>query len=110
MFPRSNLPESAAEKSRKLLARFNSGTDAVDRAAFEGVFAEISGRVTAIDHTDGLRATFANEEIIHLRPSGNAPEFRCYSEAATEERTQAMNARVLEILRALGGEQPADRR
>ena len=35
-----------------------------------------------IDETDGLRMTLNNGTIIHLRPSGNAPELRCYAEAA----------------------------
>jgi phosphomannomutase len=48
--------------------------------------------------TDGLRMTFDNGDIIHLRPSGNAPELRCYCEAATpemaEKKTQAVLARI----------------
>jgi len=101
------LKEVPPERSREMLARFNSGTDTADRAAFETVFAEISGPIKAIDHTDGVRATFANEEVIHLRPSGNAPEFRCYAEAATEERAQAINAGVLVILGRLCGRRPS---
>ncbi|WP_352964606.1 hypothetical protein [Mesorhizobium sp. M1393] len=38
------------------------------------------GTVADVDETDGLRARIQNDEIIHLRPSGNAPELRCYSE------------------------------
>jgi len=37
----------------------------------------------------GIRSvTFANGDIVHLRPSGNAPELRCYAEADTQERAQ----------------------
>lgn len=43
-----------------------------------------------VDTTDGLRVTFANEEVVHLRPSGNAPEFRCYAEAETADRARAL--------------------
>lgn len=32
----------------------------------------------SIDTTDGLRLTLDNSDIVHLRPSGNAPELRCY--------------------------------
>jgi phosphomannomutase len=35
-----------------------------------------------VNVTDGLRITFNNGDIVHLRPSGNAPELRCYSESA----------------------------
>ncbi|ENU1228105.1 phosphomannomutase [Providencia rettgeri] len=37
---------------------------------------------------DGLRMTLSNGNIIHLRPSGNAPELRCYSEANNEETAE----------------------
>ncbi|PKF63065.1 phosphomannomutase [Psychromonas sp. psych-6C06] len=36
-----------------------------------------------VDQTDGLRVTLADNSVIHLRPSGNAPELRCYAEACT---------------------------
>ena len=35
--------------------------------------------------TDGLRITLTNGRIVHLRPSGNAPELRCYAEAEQAE-------------------------
>ncbi len=34
-----------------------------------------------VDTTDGLRLTDATGTVLHLRPSGNAPEFRVYAEA-----------------------------
>jgi phosphomannomutase len=81
-----------------LLARFSTGRPAEDLAAVESVFGGLAGRVVALDRTDGLRCTFANEEIIHLRPSGNAPELRCYTEAATEARARELNAAALQHL------------
>ncbi|CAH7484605.1 Phosphomannomutase [Vibrio chagasii] len=36
-----------------------------------------------VDVTDGLRLTLNNDDVIHLRPSGNAPELRCYSESTS---------------------------
>ena len=83
------------EKSRALLANFDSGSDTADQAAIEKVFGGICGRVTTLNRTDGLRITFANEEIIHLRPSGNAPEFRCYAEAKTDKRAREITADAL---------------
>ena len=52
--------------------------DPVARAAF---LAGIDGVETAVDQTDGLRMTLADGRIVHLRPSGNAPECRFYVEA-----------------------------
>jgi len=42
-------------------------------------FADVT--VVHVDTTDGLRLTLSNGTIVHLRPSGNAPELRCYAEA-----------------------------
>lgn len=50
--------------------------DPAARAAF------FAGREESqTDLTDGLRVTFTDGTILHLRPSGNAPELRCYAEA-----------------------------
>ena len=65
------------------------------------IFGDLCGVCTGIDRTDGIRMTFANDEIIHLRPSGNAPEFRCYTEAASEARTMELNGLCMVILRSL---------
>jgi phosphomannomutase len=43
---------------------------------------------------------FTNDEIIHLRPSGNAPELRCYNEASTMERANQLNELCLQIISA----------
>lgn len=50
------------------------------------------GPVDAIDLTDGLRLLFKSGDVIHLRPSGNAPQFRVYTNADTQERTDKLAA------------------
>ena len=57
------------------------------------------GKVTDVSNIDGLRITFASDEIVHLRPSGNAPELRCYTEAASEARAIELNEEALSVLR-----------
>ncbi|MBE0616621.1 MAG: phosphomannomutase, partial [Proteobacteria bacterium] len=61
------------------------------------------GRVTDLDATDGLRATFENGEIVHLRPSGNAPEFRCYTEATDEARALELTRQCLRVMEGWRG-------
>jgi phosphomannomutase len=80
------------------IAALNSGDLVRDRAAIEAVFGAAFGPVAGLDTTDGLRITFASGEIAHLRPSGNAPELRAYTEAASPERAAEMNATCMTIL------------
>lgn len=62
-----------------------------------------SGAVTGTDTTDGLRLTLASGRILHLRPSGNAPELRFYTEAEDPQTAAALLATGLSALaRALG--------
>ncbi|MGB5201100.1 MAG: phosphomannomutase, partial [Sedimenticolaceae bacterium] len=56
------------------------------------------GAVADLDTTDGLRMTLSNAEIVHLRPSGNAPELRCYTEADSAERAALLNAECLALI------------
>jgi len=52
-------------------------------------------KVADIDTTDGLRLTFNDNIIIHLRPSGNAPELRCYVEMDSQELSDSLVKQVL---------------
>ncbi|AFH93110.1 phosphomannomutase [Providencia rettgeri] len=52
---------------------------------------------------DGLRMTLSNGNIIHLRPSGNAPELRCYAEANDHETAQAIVYRSLKNIQTFSG-------
>jgi phosphomannomutase len=49
----------------------------------------------SLDTTDGIRMTLGSNSIVHLRPSGNAPELRCYAEANSLESAQHIVKRVL---------------
>ena len=98
-FTSSNrLKDFPTEKSRDKIAGFCSGNSEKDRQALEESFGRHFGKVASIDTTDGLRITFENSEVVHLRPSGNAPEFRCYNEADTEERALEMNGICMDIM------------
>jgi phosphomannomutase len=56
--------------------------------------------VANTDETDGLRIAFTGGDIIHLRPSGNAPELRCYAEADAPDRARALLQDCLRRLEA----------
>ena len=76
--------EIAREKVQALLA---GGTELEEVKA---VLAPQCGQLAAVDGTDGARLTFEDGDIVHFRPSGNAPELRCYVEAGRDERTQRL--------------------
>ena len=79
------------EISQARRAALHGGDFARDKVAIEAMLAADFGEVVALDATDGLRITFASGEIAHLRPSGNAPELRAYTEADSPERAAAMS-------------------
>lgn len=79
------LQDYPVANSRALLESLQAEPDTCRR-----LWGDALGEVAHRDTTDGLRLTFANGEIVHLRPSGNAPELRCYAEADSEGRAQAL--------------------
>jgi phosphomannomutase len=90
--------EFPTERSREILAMFNTGDWERDKATIEKYFGEAFGELEGVDYTDGVRMTFRSGNIVHLRPSGNAPEFRVYTEAETEEAAQKIDAIGMEIV------------
>ena len=86
------LKDFATDLSRAHIDRLAAGEDAIVEQF------PMLGPVDHVDRTDGLRISFTNGEVVHLRPSGNAPELRCYTEADSAERARALNAECLESL------------
>ncbi|MBZ9762821.1 phosphomannomutase [Mesorhizobium sp. CA8] len=86
------LENFPVEKSRGLMRKL------ADRDALRQFLAPF-GTLADVDETDGLRARMTSGEIIHLRPSGNAPEFRCYAEAGSHDRASEIVAMALERAR-----------
>jgi phosphomannomutase len=52
------------------------------------LFFDCFGPVSRLNYTDGVRITFASGEVAHLRPSGNADEFRIYAAADSLARCE----------------------
>ncbi len=44
------------------------------------------GHIILINYLDGVRISFSNGDVAHLRPSGNAPQFRIYAVSDSRER------------------------
>jgi phosphomannomutase len=69
------------------------------------------GTIDRINFLDGIRISFANGDIAHLRPSGNADELRIYAVADTQDRADAITAMAVAepdgILRVMSRETEA---
>ncbi|MCJ8520793.1 phosphomannomutase [Pseudorhizobium tarimense] len=96
-----NLPVAAADRlenfpietSTALMAYLRRGRAELSQ------FLETIGAVAMTSDIDGLRVTLEDGRIIHFRPSGNAPEMRCYVEAKDETAAAALLRAGLERIR-----------
>lgn len=73
------LKNFATEKSNSLIRLFKSDPGKLL------VLIGVTNKVVEVDITDGLRLILENKDILHLRPSGNAPELRCYVESRSHQ-------------------------
>jgi phosphomannomutase len=80
------------------LAEFDCGNAQQDKLLIIEFLHLPMNSIATLDRTDGLRITLSNEDIIHLRPSGNAPELRCYTESTSVSRAEEMNRETLAIV------------
>lgn len=86
------VKEFPTEKSRAKVAEI------AERNLGETYFGKLAGKIVATDMTDGYRMTFDSGDIIHLRPSGNAPELRCYVECDSAARAEELKGKVLAVM------------
>lgn len=91
----SNIDTDAA---RALLARLMANPEEVQ------ILLPTAKPLAEVSSLDGLRFTFADGDILHLRLSGNAPELRCYAEAANPEAARLLiDATLAQLEKGLAG-------
>jgi phosphomannomutase len=73
------LEDVEQERSAAFLSWLTDETAARD-------FLAPAGEIVRIARVDGTQFMFANGDMIHFRPSGNAPELRCYVESIDSGR------------------------
>jgi phosphomannomutase len=79
------LQDFANEKSARILSQLSQ-----DLRLAAASLGPNAGELLDKNEVDGLRLHFKNGDIVHLRPSGNAPELRCYAESDSAEKAQAL--------------------
>lgn len=87
------LENFPVETSSALMSHLRQSNE--NRAAFLAPL----GAVAETSDIDGLRMILADGRVVHLRPSGNAPEMRCYVEAQTEAAATLLLQESLELIR-----------
>lgn len=88
------LQNIASEQSSRFLK-------ALEDEKTAAAFLAPEGTVKAQDMIDGARFQLEGGDIIHFRASGNAPELRCYAEAASLERAENLCAFGLKQFQAM---------
>ena len=84
------LKQFPTDVSQTILAEMKTDDRKLNLAVIAQRFPDL-GKPVEINIIDGVRMTFDSGDIVHLRPSGNAPELRCYTESATEEQAVKLN-------------------
>lgn len=84
------LTEVPTERTQALIARL------VEDASFQSGFFAPVGTVESVSTIDGPRFVLTGGDVVHYRPSGNAPELRCYVEGSTAGRAADLLAWGLE--------------
>jgi phosphomannomutase len=101
-----NLPIAAADRLENFPVETSAKLMAYLRALPENLadFLKPIGSPSTESDIDGLRVTLADRRIIHFRPSGNAPEMRCYVEAETEHAASQLLEAGLSRIRQWAGQ------
>lgn len=95
------LPVTAADRLEKFPTEISTALMGHLSASDSNLsrFLATVGTVAASNDMDGLRIVLTNGRIIHFRPSGNAPEMRCYVEAETPAAASDLLATGLQLIR-----------
>ena len=100
------LPERFSASDR--IAGFDTVRSAALVAAMKGDSALALGimlpdakSIASTNTVDGFRAQFEGGDIVHVRPSGNAPEFRCIAESSTALRARELCQQCLQRIASL---------
>jgi phosphomannomutase len=99
------LPVAAADRLENFANERSAKLMEYLRASMENLetFLAPVGKPSSVSDIDGLRVTLDDNRIIHFRPSGNAPEMRCYVEAADENAAAELLKAGLQLIGNFSG-------
>lgn len=88
------IQDYSVDRSKALMAHLRAAKGNLD------AFLDPLGKIAATSDIDGLRVSLEKDEIVHIRPSGNAPEMRCYVEATSRRRAEILLAKTMHLVAA----------
>lgn len=86
----SSIKGIPTDKSLAILANWEK---------YESDLVQIYGEIVDVNLLDGLRLTFGNGDIVHFRPSKNAPEFRDYTDSNSYERAKEISDKAIDLIK-----------
>lgn len=94
-----SLPVAAADRLENFAVERSAALMAHLRASRDNLTAFVAplGKIAAVSDIDGLRITLENGQTVHFRPSGNAPEMRCYVEAGSADEAESLLRKGLDL-------------
>lgn len=90
------IRDFSRERGERIISLL-SGENGIENA--EKYFDFRAGCIEKMDYTDGARMFFGTGEILHVRQSGNAPEFRCYAEADKKQMADELRDYALGVVK-----------
>lgn len=90
----SKIDNFALEKSKLLQDELKKETSSLK----SDISMIVDYPLKEINLLDGVRLIFKNEDIVHIRPSGNAPELRIYTESDSLTKSKEMNKKIVTLL------------
>jgi phosphomannomutase len=103
-----HLPFAASDRLENVPIETSGALMAQLRASDEALASFVAplGTIANTSDIDGLRMTLSDGRILHFRPSGNAPEMRCYVEAKTQEAALSLLEDGLSLVRRFAAAHP----
>ncbi|MEI6886862.1 MAG: phosphomannomutase [bacterium] len=90
----SKIDNFPLEKSKLILEELKKDKSKLK----DDISSVVDSIIKKVNLLDGVRLIFENEDVVHIRPSGNAPELRIYTESVSLSAAKEINMQVSKLL------------
>ncbi len=89
------LLDNVDDKAINILRNLSEHQDQTKELIHKYLNSDDLGEVTEVDFLDGARIHFTSRDIVHIRPSGNAPQLRIYTNCDSQKRADELAANAV---------------